>query len=249
MLDFSVTKSWILNRTIFISYPKSGRTWMRYIFSLVNFDVEFSHAGYGTYEIEQIGTEFNGVKKSVIGRRNIFMYRNPLDTAVSMYFQIHRTDFSEHCSGYSQKYEKLEKLRRLPPDDINEFVLHPVWGCENVCKFNRAWYDFLQKKNNALIICYEEVRRNPSHSISKILDYLSVRDYDIDDLVNKSSFENMREVELRGENKKLRLNGLQGGDFESLKVRKGIVKGYMDYITTETIRLAGDIVKKYNFEI
>ena len=98
MLDFTLTKNWILNRTVFVSYPKSGRTWIRYIFALVNLDVEFTHAGFGTREIKQIGTEFNGVKKSVLGRRNIFMYRNPLDTAVSLYFQIHRTDCSHQTA-------------------------------------------------------------------------------------------------------------------------------------------------------
>ena len=249
MLNFTLSKDWILNRTVFISYPKSGRTWMRYIFSLVNLNVKFTHAGYGTYEVKEIGSEFNGVKRSVLGRRNIFMHRNPLDTAVSIYFQIHRTDFVEPRNHYRQKYEKLEKLRRLPPDDINAFVLHPIWGCENVCKFNRAWYDFLKKKNNGLIICYEDLRKNPRYNISRILDYLGARDYAINDLVHKSSFENMREIELSGRNKKLKLHGLRGGDFESLKVRKGKVKGYIDYIDTETIKLVGDIVKKYDFEI
>jgi hypothetical protein len=68
---------------VFVSYPKSGRTWIRYIFHLVGRQVRFTHAGQGTSNPSEIGTKFKRVRGSVLQDKNMFMYRNALDTAVS----------------------------------------------------------------------------------------------------------------------------------------------------------------------
>jgi hypothetical protein len=38
----------------FISYPKSGRTWVRYVLSLAEVRVKFSHGGHGTANLKEV---------------------------------------------------------------------------------------------------------------------------------------------------------------------------------------------------
>ena len=58
----------------FISFPKSGRTWMRYVFHLVGCPVTFTHAGHGTSQRE-MGEPFSGVDTSELRSKNIFLHR------------------------------------------------------------------------------------------------------------------------------------------------------------------------------
>jgi hypothetical protein len=210
--------------------------------------VKFSHGGHGTANLKEIGNEFVGVKETVLRRKNIFLYRNILDTAVSLYFQIHRRNLSGDEVGHQAMQDKLAKLGRLPPTDINEFVLHPIWGCEQISKFNRGWCDCL-KYEHALVVRYEDLKQNPLLWFRRLLDFLGCKNYDLDRLVEESSFQRMRGVELQGTDKKLKLYGLKDGDYDSLKVRKGTVKGYLEYLTPETVAAAALVAKKYGFDI
>jgi hypothetical protein len=147
--------------------------------------------------------------------------------------------------------DKLKKLGRLPPIDIDAFVLHSIWGCEQICRFNRGWYDQLQKERKTIIVKYEDLKNEPSHWFKTLLDFLGCEDYDLDQLVAESSFQKMRAVELRpgGADKGLRLYGLKDDDYDSLKVRRGTVKGYVEYLRPETIAAAALIAEKYDFDI
>lgn len=234
-----------------ISYPKSGRTWVRYVFSLAGAKVKFSHGGHGTATLENIGNEYAGVQEAVLRQKNIFLYRNALDTAVSLYFQIHRRNFSSNNAEHLEMVDKLTKLGRMPPSAIDEFVLHPIWGCEQISKFNRGWCDYLQNERRTLIVKYEDLKKDPSLWFKKLLDFLGCKNCDVGHLVEESSFQKMRAAELRpgGAGKGLRLYGLKDGDYDLLKVRRGTVKGYVEYLKPETIAAAALIAKKYGFDI
>jgi hypothetical protein len=235
---------------MFISYPKSGRTWMRYAAGLAGVKMKFSHAGHGTSTVAEIGEAYRGLQKADLRSTNIFMFRNPLDTAVSLYFQVQKTDFAPGGDDYAEKLRKLESLGRLPPQDINEFVLHPVWGCGQIAKFNRDWHDYFISSGE-LILQYEDMRKDPREALQRVFDYVGARGRDVESIAATSSFEKMRDVELNdaGAKQKYRLQGRRGGDDESMKVRRGLVKGYVDYLRPETIAAAAAIVRKEGFDI
>jgi hypothetical protein len=235
----------------FISYPKSGRTWVRHVLRLAGAEVKFTHAGHGTAKLKDIGNEYVGVKESMLREKNIFLHRNALDTAVSLYFQIHRTELSDSNAKHQEIFDKLNGLGRLPPTDINDFVLHKIWGCEQICKFNRGWCEHLNNKSNIIVITYEDIKNAPELWFTILLNFLEVKDYDLNFLVMESSFQRMRKVELEQESpgKGLKLHGLRDGDPDTLKVRRGIVKGYFEYLRPETIDAAALIAKKYGFDI
>lgn len=239
--------NFLLGKTVLLSYPKSGRTWLRYIFDLLGSDVTFTHAGHGTNN--NIGKPFSGLKHSVVGRKTIFLHRNVLDTAVSFYFQVHRHAFVPGAFMFERKVVRLQRSNLMPPLDMGEFILHPSWGIENVCKFNRAWGDYFFCRRDTHVVSYEQLREGPELFLPPLLNFVGARDYCLADIIQQSSFSAMQAVESEGANEKLRLHGLRDADPESLKVRKGHIRGYRDYLSADIIERADGIALKYGFRI
>jgi hypothetical protein len=224
---------------------------MRYIFHLLGCDVKFTHAGQGTsFSKRKPGEPFSGLSVDVLADKNIFMNRNPLDTAVSMYFHIHKRDAPSFKLKTMFRYLEMIARGRQPPKEINKFVLNPAWGVENICRFNRAWLDFFaENPANSLVINYEDAKSDPAALIQRLIEFTQCEPVDIDDVVRKSDFESMKKLELGGRSKELRLSGRRNGDDNSMKVRKGVVRGYTEYLSPETIKAAERIAGSFGFDI
>jgi Sulfotransferase domain len=223
---------------------------MRYIFHLLGCEVKFTHAGQGTdFSKRQPGVGFLALDLQVLGEKNIFMYRNPLDTAVSMFFQIHKHDAVPLWGKRLVKYLRMAWSKNLPPSNIDKFVLHPVWGIENICRYNWAWLDYFNDKPDVLVIRYEEAKSDLSGVVEKFADILGLVDVDTEDIAKQSGFKSMKKLELKGKSRDLRLYGQKKGDPDTMKVRRGIIQGYRDYLTEETIATAEQIATKYSFSI
>lgn len=223
---------------------------MRYVFHQLNKDVWFTHAGHGTRRENILkARRFTEPNLSRLGEKNIFMYRNPLDTAVSLYFQIHKHELFSLKKKLKLDYLVSALTGNLPPKDINHFVLHPDFGVENICKFNRAWLDYFNSRPDTLVVSYEEAKSDLPAVIKKFIAYLDIAVDDIDEIVRKSDFSEMKKFELQQESKELRLHGMRSEDPDTMKVRKGVVKGYQDYLSPETIEAARKIGVKYGFDI
>lgn len=235
-----------------ISFPKSGRTWVRFALHTAGVKVRFSHGGSGTKNPDEIGSEFSSVKPHLFGDRNVFLHRNPLDTAVSLFHQIHKRNFTPINEEYPRIQEKLINLDRLPPEDIDEFVLHPVWGCRNICAYNAAHIRYFTGRRDSMIAKYERLRADPRVRFAELLDFLGHRRYDIDHVVAESSFKRMREIEMSSDaatKRSHKLFGAADGDANTLKVRKGKVRGYADCLRPETIAAAAEIAADFGFDI
>lgn len=239
-----------LDGNVLVSYPKSGRTWVRFALNLASAPVTYNHGGYATRDPEGLGYRFKGVKPAFFGDRTVFLHRNPIDTAVSEFHQIHNRIFHPAHPKYAEMRQRLERLDLLPPTDLNAFVLHPVWGCEKISAFNRAHIDYFSKRKNTKIVTYEALRADPKAEFSTLLDFLGVSGYDIDHIVAESSFDRMRQIELEADaetRKKNALYGMRDDDENSLKVRRGKVNGYFDVLTPDTVQQARDTCARFGF--
>ena len=236
-----------------VSYPKSGRTWVRFALDVAGASsVKFNHGGYASRNPDEMGYEFLGVRPKVFGDRNIFLYRNPLDTAVSEYYQMFNRIFTPDHAAYERIRSRLAKLDRLPPASIDDFVLHPIWGCRKVSAFNAAHIAYFGRGKNNLIVRYEDLRRDPRRYFSQMLDFIGLENYDIERVLRESSFENMRALELNGDSDTRRahkLYGMKANDENSLKVRKGKVGGYADELRPETVEAARAICATFGMSI
>ena len=232
-----------------VSYPKSGRTWLRYVFQLTDIPTFFTHAGSGSGAGDLgkllLVPEFN--LEDINGRKVIFLYRNPIDVCVSLYFQIHRREFVKAgpIKGPFRRL-RLSLLGRSPPKDIEGFVRSACYGVEKAARFNRYFLDALDNREEALIVRYEELRANPRSGLERIFRFIDadLNQIDLDKLVEQTSFDAMRKVEMNAP-RGYQLAPGNRDDAESFKVRRGKVGGYKDYLRPDTIAFAESLVREY----
>ena len=148
--------------TPIVSFPKSGRTWLRYAAALEDIELTFTHADHAS-NLEEMGFNFKGIDSTLKGKPVIFLHRNPLDTAVSYFFQVLHKD----CVPGRKTWRKMKMYGRLPPTRINDFVLHPQFGIELITTFNRAWLDYLQGAKGSVVFTYEQFHENPEKYFTK----------------------------------------------------------------------------------
>jgi hypothetical protein len=233
-----------------VSYPKSGRTWLRYMLHLAGYEMAVTHAGMGSAG-RDFFRDYRGVRKSrVAGRLPIFLHRNPIDTVVSLYFQVQRKDLARARAEHPLRFALARWRGRLPPEDIEQFVRHPRFGVETACRYNRGWIDYLTPIEPSLVLTYEWLRANPAAGLAAVLDYIGhVPQLSVAEIVEQSRFEAMQRKERSG-----KLDGVAGmgvadaQDPESGKVRRGEVKGYGRYLAPGTIEELRAIAARYGFD-
>lgn len=237
---------WRRDGRLVISYPKSGRTWLRFAMSETGVDATFAHAGASTNRRE-IGRPYSAIPEALRNLPVVFLHRDPIDTAVSMFYQVNRRDLRQFSGRWFRLWLPLTMRHALPPRDIDSFVLHPLHGVEKVCIFNRLWLDHLAGRADCLVLTYESLRADPTAGFQTLLDHWGETRVTGAELAAASSFEKMRAVEQAGTGIP-QLGRGKAGDASSAKVRKGIVKGYLNELRPETVARCRDIARRYGFD-
>lgn len=218
--------------TVVLSFPKSGRTWLRYFLSqylaetrAVPFrlrlhrslaSLAFSHARHMQYP----GRPFRRHLAVARRRRVVVLVRDPRDVAVSWYHQTRDRE-------------------RLVDCELPEFLDSPVWGIERQAAFVNDLLDFASTHPSALVITYEGLKRSTEAELRRFLEF--VLGEPIDDAAFRRAMESsdvgaMRRRELaetgvktdpRGAHKPSPLgHGDWDGNPDALKVRKAEVGGF-----------------------
>lgn len=230
-----------------ISFPKSGRTWLRAVLKAAKVKLTFTHAGHGSRGRE-LGRPFARIPPELADRPVLLLHRDPLDTAVSFFFQVTRKDFAPGTLRHLQRFAPLWLGGRLPPSDIDAFALDPNYGVEAICRFNRGWIDHAAGRDDSLIVTYEDLRADPRAGFAQVLRFLGREPAGVEALVEAASFENMRAREadrIAGKTGFLRPDRAQE---ETRKVRRGKVAGYLDYLDPDTVAEARAISARYGFD-
>ena len=235
----------------FISYPKSGRTWFRFIlanyFSLIyglgvkvdlhnmftvvpNFDFN-AIRGIPSFKAKNWPAVVPLIPVSHLPydnmlfrrRRVIFMIRDPRDVMVSAYF--HETRHKHRFSGGMLAFLQNRKL-----------------GLPTLVQYLNGWADALGKCEN-VVISYEELSRDAETETARVLRFIDCR---IDEGVLKTAisaagFEAMREIEV--------LAGIPGHDYDrndsdSLRMRRGKAQGYTEHLSAAEI----SFIENYCFD-
>jgi hypothetical protein len=235
-------------KPLFVSYPKSGRTWIRYFLSLRGIELNFSHAGTGSGD-KSLGRRVERFDTSRARKhRIIFMHRNPIDTAISLYFQVHRKDFRLGSRRYIRSWPAFALQHRLPPRDLERFLDHPGYGVEKVSRFNATWLSTLESRSDCLVFSYEAARRHEEETFAQLLDFLGEDDTALAETVEESSFHKMQQREREGDERSLRLRVAIPGDPDSAKVRRGKIGGYVDYLEPPLIDRYRAVAAAYGLE-
>lgn len=232
----------------FISYPKSGRTWVRFMymtylelhFDLVNkniFDSESELIYYWQPQWIHCGTAPEEQSPFyAIGSLNfahlrtcncIWMARNIYDTLVSLYY---------HC---------LYRDNINYKGSISDFIRHPKYGILKICTFYRAIYEQLfNRSEKVLKISYEEMMQDRSFILLKILGYVGLTPNDkyVKIAVEKSSFENMQNAGNSYAYKKTFLAPTDIKNKDSYKVRKAESGNFKDELSKKDIGYIDNVI-------
>ena len=240
---------------VVVSFGKSGRTWLRVMisryFQLVHGIPEQLLIGFSNYhdqhaEIPRIlFTHDNYIKDytgeidskaSFYDKKVVLLVRNPKDVAVSLYFQwMHR-----------MRPEKMT-LNRFPPQGAKvtpfEFVMDPSRGIPKIVAFLNLWERESPRVRRILIVRYEDMRKDPSGALGRILAFADgppIDDDAVGQAVEYASVENMRKLEEGNvfERSGGRMRPGKQGELDSYKVRRAKVDGYKDYFSeAETVQI------------
>ena len=216
-----------------ISYPKSGRTWLRYLLScylaeladlgfepdltttfrvLPNFDrdpVRGIGAVVGKPHPLVLVSHLPYDRRLFGDRPVLFLIRDPRDVMVSAYF---------HATRHKHVFE----------GDIAQFLDNRHYGMPALMRYLNGWADGLAARPH-LIVSYEEMMNEIEGVVSAILAFLrvEVRPFVLRRAIATASFDQMRDRE-RGQ-------GIPGHrydrtDDQSLRMRSGRAKAFSDWL-------------------
>ncbi|MFK5984287.1 MAG: sulfotransferase domain-containing protein [Pseudomonadota bacterium] len=213
----------------FISYPKSGRTWIRYILLQLGLenDIWFHHSNFEfndgnmpahNFNIEELRHKYSNTD------RIIYLERDPRDVMVSLFCQV---------TGRFKDFFNYQ-------GSISDFIRDDYFGAESLNLFRIMWNN-LAKEKGFLKVSYEECHEDMLKVISSILNYYNV---DIEQgklirAIKNAGFDNMKNIELKNTFNRAWLQPRQG----HLKVRKGKINGYKDSLVEADILFLNGIFK------
>ena len=226
-----------------ISYPKSGRTWLRVLLA----KALCLHYGFGEKHLLDTPelTETAGVlrtdfhhdqtelgayldymslpedKRVYRDKKVVFLARDPRDVLVSGYFEATRRSFL--FDGNPVKFD----------GSLSEFVRSPVFGARKLAVFYEIWARNQAMPKRFLLIRYEQLHAHPQELLREVLRFLGagmVGQEHIAEAVAYASFENMRRLERANVFHDPRLQPGNLSESESYKVRRGVVGGFVDYL-------------------
>ena len=172
----------------FVSYPKSGRTWVRYILRQLGIDnlVVFHHDGFEFNDGKRPPHDFDLVRRKQTYAcidKVIHLSRHPYDTLVSLYHQV------------TGRFDDFFNYR----GDLPAFIRDPYFGAEPLARFQSMWRT-LGREPNVLVITYEGLHADLRGEVGRVLDFLELRPSPeaVASAVAGASFDQMRAVEIAG---------------------------------------------------
>jgi hypothetical protein len=237
-----------------ISYPKSGRTWLRALIG------KYLSSRYGIPDDDMLSTE-RMTSKSGLPRVS-FSH----DTS-DMKNEVKYQDLLRDRAMYADKkvillgreikdtlvsaYFQATKRIRVFEGTISEFIRTERFGIRKILAFYDIWLQNRDVPESFLFIRYEDLHENPEDTMMKILGFIGEVDIDenlLEASIEFCSFENLRKLEERNAFKRGILRPASDGDPDSFKVRKGKVGGYTEHLSEEDVEFIDEVIADQGFD-
>ena len=241
-------------RRIFISYPKSGRTWLRMMLSEIDKkkDFKFTHLMANPWFTTTTPDHF--VLPSYKKDLAVFLHRDPRDVVVSQYHQIHKRDIPHKESlsdGDGKKLAISDFVRTTmpPPLKLEDFIFCPHWGFNRIAKFNTC---VLKSCDIGHIWNYESMSLYPKSTMSDLCSFLALGAAKsiIYESIDNNNFSDLLKAELAPDAIKGRASGKlyenhDLSDINARKFRKGKVGGWAEEVDPRDHEKLISMTKKY----
>ena len=233
-----------------VSYPKVGRTWLRVLigkafaeqYGLRRRELMRATAArvsadgmpriLATHDDATVDKPARYVfaDKSPYRRHKVlFMVRDPRDVIVSQYFQ------------------RTKRKRDPYQGTLADFLTEPRGSLDTLIAFYNAWANQRSIPAGFHLVKYEDLRRDTTTALRGVLDFVGAQEIP-DDLVTRAvefaSFERARQREAAGKVKSKARRAWDRSDPESYKARRGVVGGYVDYLTPEQVAAVNERLQR-----
>jgi hypothetical protein len=245
--------AWKLARcqALFVSYGKSGRTWVRVMISRYYQRTrglpEHTIMGFDNYHradatVPNIFFTHDNYVRAYLGQpdsrapfypyRTVLLVRKPQDVAVSQFFQwkFRMRPYKKTLNDYPTHGAEISPY---------EFVTSSHQGVNRIIDFLNDWNRELPNFPNVLVVRYEDLRSRTADELARIMAFMG-EDVDheaVAEAVEFASVERMREMESTNYfwRSGSRVQARDVSNPDSYKVRKAKVGGYRDYFSEEEI--------------
>ncbi|MDQ3877523.1 MAG: sulfotransferase domain-containing protein [Actinomycetota bacterium] len=229
--------------TFLCSYPKSGRTWLRFMIATyladangLGIDVDFQNLfwlvpadtsdpvrGRSAYrfrnddripEIVTSHLEFDANAGPFSKRPVVFVVRDPRDLLVSKYF--------------SRRFRE-----RGFDGPLSDFVRDEVEGIPNLVHYLNSWADRLER-DDALVVSYEALSSDTPNELARVLSFagVEVEDRSLDRAIEAGAFDRMKELEAKVP---IPSYPYDVSDPNAARMRKGKVGGHADHLDEDDV--------------
>lgn len=242
-----------------IAHPKSGSTWLR--FQLARLyqkkhglderlipDVEKLHkVNPAIPQLYMAGYEY---MKTIIARPApdpeladracIFLLRHPIDVTVSLYF---------HIQKHAQRERKLfnDWPMDLSQTSMMDFATTSHWGLMEAIGFYNSCIRHAAVMKRAHVVRYEDMLTDGYKALSGMASFIGhpLTGDDVREAVEFTSFERLRQAELKNTFNTPRLHAANPGDPNSFKVRRAKLNGYRDYFDAAQLAVLETMVDEH----
>ncbi|WP_420392436.1 sulfotransferase domain-containing protein [Acuticoccus sp.] len=222
-----------------VSYPKSGRTWLRAMLAGLGVDARFTHfgdaPGAGAW-----GLHARHVRAPVVDEpRIVFLHRDPRDVVVSFYHHLHKR---RRPSLARQVRWRVSGTR--PPPELGRFVRSPRFGLEKVIAYNLATAQLA-----ALPVAYEAMSERTADTLAEVAGHFGAHPapQEVARVVAEHEFAVMQARERAGVAGESWLRAKEPGDPSSYKVRRGKVGGWRDELDAATQDWADEVLRRTEY--
>jgi hypothetical protein len=219
------------------SYPKSGRTWLRYM---------IARTFIRQYKVEGVGHDFQSAYRVIPAddthtlafpskRAYPFTYEGILPK-VGVSHSVYTPELHANVKDplmvirdprdtIVSHWLHLTKQKRFE-GDLSSFIRDPLLGIDGYLEYHSGWAPHVENDP----ITYEAVKADPHAQLGNIFNHLgiAVAEETISYAVEQGSFENMRRQEI---SHGVPLPVQNANDQESLRVRRGKIGGFSEYMS------------------
>jgi len=234
---------------VLVSFPKSGRTWVRVMLS------HFLQRRFGLPEGELLSSRYyrqlstpiprlhfthdhylgdylgHRGKEAYAGKRVLLLARDPRDIAVSTFFH--------HSYRGQHRKNKPNGIVYRGEAEIFAFVSSETVGIPRIVRVLNEWAQAAPALPHFLLLRYEDLRRDPALQLRQLLTFLDLEPSteELEAAIAFGSIDNMRQLEKNSgfDTRSRRLNPGDLDNPDSYKVRRGKVGGYRDYFDEEQL--------------
>jgi len=246
------------NIVYFVSFPKSGRTWLRLMLAKIYSQITgvdfqlflspdkgllknqvkpypflvFGH-GYQNSGIAQ-GKDFP--EDYYKGAKIILMVRDPRDVVVSHYY--HEKYYYKCYDGTVSEFIRYKYDANKPDPGKRK----ARFGIMPIINYMNSWQKNSHILDSSFLLTYEDMKNDTLSNLNELCAYLElpVKKELLNDVIEYCHFSNMRKLEEKNE---LDWKALDSSDsIKGYKTRKGKAGGYIEELSNEDILYIEDLL-------